>query len=128
MEVLSNGIRFVILAQNQFMAHWHPGRVVLLKESSDSRIKRFFRGCEVVWVIAFHNNFVYLKLNRYEHGDLIVRCHQDDMSLYFTEKMFHDPMPYVNGPFKDIKIFPDDFFLITKHKQSKDPPIPGAPF
>jgi hypothetical protein len=34
----------------------------------------------------------------------------------------------VNGPFKDIKIFPDDFFLITKHKQSKDPPIPGAPF
>lgn len=78
-------------------------------------------------MIAFHNNFVYLKLNRYEHGDLMVLPPGRHVTV-FTEKMFHDPMPYVNGPFKDIKIFPDDFFLITKHKQSKDPPIPGAPF
>ena len=93
------------------MSHWRPGQIITLRERVDARITRFFNEYEVAWVIARHSDYIYFKIKWKHKEDLIARCLRGKMKEYFEEKMFHEEMPFVNGPFKDIKIFPDDFFL-----------------
>ncbi len=103
------------------MAHWDPGRVIRPKEFVDSRIKRFFNEYHVAWVIAQHHSYIYIKIAYKTREDIIVRIAKKQIGKYFDEQTFHEDMPYVNGPFRDIRIFPDEFF------SDLAPEAPGAP-
>lgn len=100
------------------MSHWYPGRVIVPKQYMESHLKRFFIDYDSAWVLARHQGFVYFKVKWKKKGDMIARCAISDMGKYFDEQMFHDDMPYVSGPFKNVRVFPEDFF--NTHN-----PVPG---
>ena len=91
------------------MAQWIAGKVLKVKHGADRKLQKIAADIDVAWIVARHGISIFFKIRMKDKKEIIAFCAEENMAKYFTIVPMHDKMPFVSGPLKDARLFPDQF-------------------